>query len=104
MIKARRNRIGIGVECQIEGNTVEIVGELAAMIKAVRKGLEKYYDETAVNEVIVNIGRAAYSDRPQQVEELCIPLLGKNKIGGGAKAWVNTKKPRPRSQTCARYA
>lgn len=82
MIQARRNRIGIGVECQIEGNTVEIVGELAAMIKAVRKGLEKYYDETAVNEVIVNIGRAAYSDRPQQVEELCIPLLGKNKIGG----------------------
>lgn len=53
MIQARRKRIGIGVECQIEGNTVEIVGELAAMIKAVRKGLEKYYDETAVNEVIV---------------------------------------------------
>lgn len=81
MIQARRKRIGTGVECQVEGNTVEIVGELAAMIKAVRKGLEKYYDETAVDEVIVNIGRAAYSDGPQQAEELCIPLLGKKKMG-----------------------
>lgn len=33
MIQARRNRIGIGVECQIEGNTVEIVGELSAGFK-----------------------------------------------------------------------
>lgn len=103
MIQARRHPAGIGVECQVEGNTVEIVGELTAMIRAVREGLEKCYDETAVNEVIVNIGRAAYSDGPQRVEELCIPLLGKKKMGG-AKAWVNTKKPRPRSQTCARYA
>lgn len=81
MIQARRKRIGIGVECLVKGNTVEIVGELAAMIKAVRKGLGQYYDETAVDEVIVNIGRAAYSDGPQQVEELCIPLLGKKKMG-----------------------
>ena len=81
MIQARRKRIGTGVECQVEGNTVEIVGELAAMIKAVRKGLGQYYDETAVDEVIVNIGRAAYSDGPQQVEELRIPLLGKKKMG-----------------------
>ena len=82
MIQARRSPIGQGVECQVEGTTVEIVGELTAMIRAVREGLEKYYDETAVNEVIVNIGRAAYSDGTQQVEELCIPLIGKKKMGG----------------------
>lgn len=38
-------------------------------------------DETAVDEVIVNIGRAAYSDEPQQVEELCRPLFEKKKMG-----------------------
>ena len=82
MIQARRHPAGIGVECQMEGSTVEIVGELAAMIKAVREGMAKYYDEAAVNEVIVNIGRAAYSDEPQLVEEVCKPLLGKMKMGG----------------------
>lgn len=82
MLTAKYNYSKQGVDCEVEGTTMEIVGELAAIIKAVRKGLGQYYDETAVDEVIVNIGRAAYSDGPQQAEELCIPLLGKKKMGG----------------------
>lgn len=65
----------------IDGDVLDVVGELAALIEAVRNALKKQYDETAVDEVIVNIGRAAYSDEPQQVVELCRPLFEKKKMG-----------------------
>lgn len=41
--------------------------------------IQAKYDETAVDEVIVNIGRAAYSEEPQHVEDICKPLHKKKK-------------------------
>lgn len=82
MIQAKYDDDRRVVGSVIDGSVLDVVGELAALIEAVRDTLKKQYDETAVDEVIVNIGRAAYSDGPQQVEELCRPLLGKKKMGG----------------------
>lgn len=102
MLTAKYNYSKQGVDCEVGGTTMEIVGELAAMIRGVRETLIEKYDGDAVDETIVNIGRAAYEQKPQDVVNICRPLIEKKKMGG-AKAWVNTKKPRPRSQTCVRY-
>lgn len=75
MIQAKRNPTGIGVECQVEGNTVEIVGELAAMIEAVRATLVKEYDASAVDETIANIGKAAYAHDQRDALIICKPLI-----------------------------
>lgn len=102
MLTAKCNYDKQGIDCEVEGTTMEIVGELTAIIRAVQEALITKYDKDAVDETIVNIGRAAYDQKPQDVANICRPLFEKKKMGG-AKAWVNTKNPRPRSQTCVRY-
>lgn len=82
MLTAKYNYSKQGVNCEIEGTTMEIVGELAAMIRSVREMLIKKYDGDAVDETIVNIGRAAYEQKPQDVANICRPLIGKKKMGG----------------------
>ena len=79
MLTAKYNYTKQGVGCEIEGTTMEIVGELAAMIRGVRETLIKKYDGDAVDETIVNIGRAAYDQKPQDVANICRPLVGKRK-------------------------
>ena len=41
--------------------------------------LIKKYDKDGVDETIVNIGRAAYDRKPQDVSNICRPLVGKRK-------------------------
>ena len=85
MIQAKRHLDGIGVECQVEGNTVEIVGELAAMIEAVRTVLVQSYDADAVDETIVNIGKAAYAHGQKDALIICKPLIKDMAMRGGQK-------------------
>lgn len=85
MLTAKYNYSKQGVDCEVEGTTMEIVGELVAMIRGVREALIKKYDGDAVDETIVNIGRAAYSQKPQDVVNICRPLLEKKKMGGEQK-------------------
>lgn len=59
MIQAKYDDDRRAVNSVIDGSVLDVVGELAALIEAVRSALKKQYDETAVDEVIVNIGRAA---------------------------------------------
>lgn len=59
MLTAKYNYSKQGVDCEVGGTTMEIVGELAAMIRGVRETLIEEYDGDAVDETIVNIGRAA---------------------------------------------
>ena len=82
MLTAKYNHSKQGVDCEVEGTTMEIVGELAAMIRGTREALIKKYDSDAVDETIVNIGRAAYEQKPQDVVNICRPLLEKKKMGG----------------------
>lgn len=79
MLTAKYNHSKQGVECEVEGTTMEIVGELTAMIRAVQEALIKKYDKDGVDETIVNIGRAAYDQKPQDVANICRPLVGKRK-------------------------
>lgn len=79
MLTAKYNYSKQGVECEAEGTTMEIVGELAAMIRGVREMLLKKYDKDGVDETIVNIGRAAYDQKPQDVANICRPLVEKRK-------------------------
>lgn len=79
MIQAKYDDDRRVVNSAIDGSVLDVVGELAALIEAVRDTLKKQYDETAVDEVIVNIGRAAYSEEPQRVEDICKPLHKKKK-------------------------
>lgn len=79
MLTAKYNYSKQGVEREIEGTTMEIVGELAAMIRGVRETLLKKYDKDGVDETIVNIGRAAYDQKPQDVANICRPLVEKRK-------------------------
>lgn len=88
MIQARRSPIGQGVECQVEGTTVEIVGELTAMIEAVRAELVKNYDTGAVDETIVNIGKAAYAHGRKEALAICKPLIKDLAMRGGQKQCV----------------
>ena len=71
MIHAKYDDDRRTVRSTIDGSVLDIVGELAALIEAVRNTLKEQYNETAVDEVIVNIGRAAYSEEPQRVEDIC---------------------------------
>lgn len=82
MITAKCNYDKQEINCEVEGDTMEVVGELAAIIRAVREALLKKYDKDAVDETIVNIGRAAYSQKLQDVVNICRPLLEKKKVGG----------------------
>lgn len=82
MLTAKYNHSKQGVDCEIEGTTMEIVGELAAMIRSVREVLIKKYDNDAVDETIVNIGRSAYDQNPQDVVNICRPLIEKRKWEG----------------------
>lgn len=82
MLIAKCNYDKQGIDCEVEGTTMDIVGELAAMIRAVRETLIEKYDKDAVDETIVNIGRAAYDPKPQDVVNICRPLLEKKKMGG----------------------
>lgn len=79
MLTAKYNYSKQGVDCEVEGTTMDIVGELTAMIRGARETLIKKYDSDAVDETIVNIGRAAYSQKPQDVVSICRPLIGKRK-------------------------
>lgn len=79
MLTAKYNYSKQGVDCEVGGTTMEIVGELTAMIKAVQEVLIKKYDKDGVDETIVNIGRAAYDRKPQDVANICRPLVGKRK-------------------------
>lgn len=79
MLTAKYNYSKQGVDCEVEGTTMEIVGELTAMIMAVQETLLKKYDKDAVDETIVNIGRAAYDQKPQDVANICRPLIEKRK-------------------------
>lgn len=79
MIHAKYDDDRRTVRSTIDGSVLDIVGELAALIEAVRNTLKEQYNETAVDEVIVNIGRAAYSEEPQRVEDICKPLHKKKK-------------------------
>lgn len=85
MLTAKYNYSKQGVDCKVEGTTMEIVGELAAMIRGVRETLIEKYDGDAVDETIVNIGRAAYEQKPQDVVNICRPLIEKKKMGGEQK-------------------
>lgn len=82
MLTAKYNYSKRGAECKVEGTTMEIVGELAAMIRGVRETLIGKYDGDAVDETIVNIGRAAYDQKPQDVANICRPLIEKRKWEG----------------------
>lgn len=82
MIHAKYDDDRRTVRSTIDGSVLDIVGELAALIEAVRNTLKEQYNETAVDEVIVNIGRAAYSEEPQRVEDICKPLHKKKKKDG----------------------
>lgn len=82
MLTAKCNYDKQRIDCEVEGTTMEIVGELAAMIRGVRETLIKKYDSDAVDETIVNIGRAAYEQKPQDVANICRPLIEKKKMGG----------------------
>lgn len=82
MLTAKCNYDKQGIDCEVEGATMEIVGELTAMIRAVQEVLIKKYDGDAVDETIVNIGRAAYEQKPQDVVNICRPLIEKKKMGG----------------------
>lgn len=79
MIQAKYDNDRRAVNSIIDGSVLDVAGELAALIEAVRNTLKKQYDETAVDEVIVNIGRAAYSEEPQCIEDICKPLRKKEK-------------------------
>lgn len=79
MLIAKCNYDKQGIDCGVEGTTMEIVGELTAMIRAVQEALIKTYDKDGVDETIVNIGRAAYNQKPQDVANICRPLIGKRK-------------------------
>lgn len=79
MLTAKCNYDKQGIDCEVEGTTMEIVGELTAMIRAVQEALIKKYDKDGVDETIVNIGRAAYNQKPQDVANICRPLIGKRK-------------------------
>ena len=79
MIQAKYDDDRRAINSVIDGSTLDVIGELAALIEAIRDTLKKQYDETAVDEVIVNIGRAAYSEEPQLVEDICKPLRKKEK-------------------------
>lgn len=87
MLTAKCNYDKQEINCEVEGDTMEAVGELTAIIRAVREALLKNYDKDAVDETIVNIGRAAYSQKPQDVVNICRPLIEKKKMGG-AKKWM----------------
>lgn len=63
MLTAKCNYDKQGIDCEVEGTTMEIVGELTAIIRAVQEALIKKYDKDAVDETIVNIGRAAYDQK-----------------------------------------
>lgn len=79
MLTAKCNYDKQGIDYEVEGTTMEIVGELTAMIRAVQEALIKKYDKDGVDETIVNIGRAAYDRKPQDVANICRPLVGKRK-------------------------
>lgn len=82
MLTAKCNYDKQGIDCEVEGTTMEIVGELTAMISAVKNALIKKYDKDGVDETIVNIGRAAYDQKPQDVANICRPLIKKKKMEG----------------------
>lgn len=79
MLTAKCNYDKQGIDCEVEGTTMKIVGELTAMIRVVKEALIKKYDKDGVDETIVNIGRAAYNQKPQDVANICRPLIGKRK-------------------------
>lgn len=82
MLTAKYNYNKQEIDCELEGSAMEITGELVAIIRAVREALTKKYDDSAVDEMIVNVGRAAYDQKPQAVENICRPLIGKRKQEG----------------------
>ena len=82
MLTAKCNYDKQGIDCEVEGTTMEIVGELTAMIRAVQEALIRKYDKDGVDETIVNIGRAAYDQKPQDVANICRTLFEKKKMGG----------------------
>lgn len=77
MLTAKYNHSKQGIECEVEGTTMELAGEFAAMIRGAREALIKKYDSDAVDETkIVDNETILHKFPPIRWEPAACPNCG----------------------------